>query len=165
LVVNDYIARLSHTDAMLPIEDYSIHCNQKVKYNVVYLLMINRPQFEYATIFSAMIKAKVATERTGQPFVVFIADQQLYKIAVHIMWENHTLFNNVHLRLGGMHLLMSYVGSVGSLMAGSGIVEILGTAFAGVMKMMTGKKFPGNIRAMRMLTEMLLQPIFEGSLY
>lgn len=60
---------------------------------------------------------------------------------------------------------MSYVGSVGSLMAGSGIVKILGTAFAGVMKMMTGKKFPDNIGAMRMLTEMLLQPIFEGCLY
>ena len=93
LVVNDYIARLSHTDAMLPIEDYSIHCNQKVKYNVVYLPMINRPPAEYATI-----KAMVATERPGQPFVVFTADQLAALqncCSYHV--ENHTLFNNFHL--------------------------------------------------------------------
>ena len=60
-----------------------------------------------------------------------------------------------------MHLLMSYVGCVGSLMTGSGIVEVLGSAFAGVSKMLIGKKFPDNVRALRMLTEGLLQRVFQ----
>lgn len=128
---------------------------------IAYLPMINKPPSEHSTMMTAMLKAKTVTEKTGQKFVVFTADQQLYKVAVHIMWENQSMFSNFYLRLGGMHLLMSYVGCVGSLMAGSGIVEVLGAAFAGVRKMLIGKKFPDNIRALRMLVEELLRPLFE----
>ncbi len=66
------------------------------------------------------------------------------------------MFNNFYLRLEGMHLLISYVGCVGSLMAGSGIVEVLGAVFAGVSKKLIGKKYPDNVRALQMLTEELL---------
>ena len=128
---------------------------------VVYLPMINKTPAEPATMMAAMLKAKNITEKTGQRFVVFTADQQLYRVAVHILWENQTMFKNFYLRLGGMHLLMSYVGCVGSLMTGSGIVEVLGSAFAGVSKMLIGKKFPDNVRALRMLTEGLLQRVFQ----
>jgi len=67
----------------------------------------------------------------------------------------------VYLRLGGMHLLMSYVGSIGSLMAGSGMTEILSEAFAGVLKMLTGKQYPDNVRALRMLVEEIIRPLFQ----
>ncbi|KAK5897507.1 hypothetical protein CesoFtcFv8_010564 [Champsocephalus esox] len=60
-----------------------------------------------------------------------------------------------------MHLLMSYVGCIGSLMADSGIVEVLSSSFGGVLKMLIGKKFPENVRALRMLVEELLKPVFE----
>lgn len=132
----------------------------KKKTNIVYLPLIDKAPAEPATIMSAMLKAQAVTEVTGQEFVVFTADQQLYRVAVHVMWENQALFSNIYLRLGGMHMLMSYVGCIGSLMAGSGIVEVLSGAFAGVLKMLTGKKYPDNIRALRMLTEELLRPLF-----
>ena len=45
-------------------------------------------------------------------------------------------------------------------MVDTGIVE-LGVAFGGVLKMLTGKKFPQNVRALRMLVEELLGPVFE----
>ena len=77
------------------------------------------------------------------------------------MWENQALFSNVYLRLGDMHLVMSYVGSTGSLMAGSGKTEILSEAFAGVLKMLTGKKYPDNVRALRMLVEEIIRPLFQ----
>ncbi|KAK5930373.1 hypothetical protein CgunFtcFv8_026610 [Champsocephalus gunnari] len=60
-----------------------------------------------------------------------------------------------------MHLLMSYVGCIGSLMADSGIVEVLSSSFGGVLKMLIGKKFPENVRALRMLVEELFKPVFE----
>ena len=75
-----------------------------------------------------MLKARAVNETTGQQYVVFTTDQQLYMVAAHVMWENQVLFGNIYLRLGGMHLLMSYVGCIGSLMAGSGIVEVLSEA-------------------------------------
>ena len=59
-----------------------------------------------------------------------------------------------------MHLLVSYCGGIGTLMADTGIVEILSVAFGGVLKMLSGKKFPQNVRALRMLVEELLRPLF-----
>ena len=131
------------------------------KTNVVYLPMIDKPPATNSTMMDAMIKAKAVTLETGQEFVVFTADQQLYKIAVHIQWDNPEMFQNFYLRLGGMHLLMSYVGAIGTLMAGSGMADILGVAFGGVGKMLTGKEYPDNVRALRMLTEEILRPIFD----
>ena len=68
--------------------------------------------------------------------------------------------SNIQPRLGGMHLLMSYCGSVGTLLVRTGIQEILTTAFVGALKMLTGKKYQQNVRAFRMLVEELLRPIF-----
>ena len=130
------------------------------KTQIVYLPLIDKAPADPATITSALLKAQAVTGATGQEYVIFTADQQLYKVAVHVMWENQALFSNVYLRLGGMHLLMSYVGSIGSLMAGSGMTEILSEAFAGVLKMLTGKTYPDNVRALRMLVEEIIRPLF-----
>ena len=121
------------------------------KTQIVYLPLIDKPPADPATITSALLKAQAVTGATGQEYVIFTADQQLY---------NQALFSNVYLRLGGMHLLMSYVGSIGSLMAGSGMTEILSEAFAGVLKMLTGRKYPDNVRALRMLVEEIIRPLF-----
>ena len=59
-----------------------------------------------------------------------------------------------------MHLLMSYCGCIGTLMADIGIVEILSVAFGGVLKMLSGKKFSQNVRALGMLVEELFRPLF-----
>ena len=125
----------------------------KRKTSIIYLPLIYKAPADPATIMSDMLKARAVTEATVQEYMVFTADQQLYRVAVRVMWENQVLFGNIYLRLGGMHLLMSYVGCIGSLMAGSGIVEMLTEAFGGVLKMLTGKKYPDNVRALRMLVE------------
>ena len=132
----------------------------KPKTKVVYLPLIDKTPADPSTIMTAMAKAIQVTNNTGQRYVVFTADLQLYKIAVQVLWENPVPFRNVYLRLGGMHLLMSYIGSIGNLMADSGIVEVLSSAFGGVLKMLIGKKFPENVRVLRMLVEELLRPVF-----
>ena len=93
---------------------------------------------------------------TGQEYVVYNADQQLYRVALYLTWDNPDLCDKVFLRLGGMHFLMSYIGCIGSLMDGTGLEEVLCEQFRGVKKMMTGKKFPENVRAFRLLLEELL---------
>ena len=57
------------------------------------------------------------------------------------MWVYPEQFDNTVLCLGGMHTLKSFIGSICSLMAESGICELLDSTLAGVQKMMTGKKF------------------------
>jgi len=61
-------------------------------------------------------------------------------------------------------MLMSFAGAVGTLMAKSRFAEILGAVFGGVGKMLTGKKFPMNIRDMRMVTEELPRHVIENNL-
>ena len=94
-----------------------------------------------------------AAGAVGQEYVVFTCDQQLYRIGVQVIWENPAKFDNVYVRLGGMHLLMSFCGCVGSLMSDSSLEEILGSAFGGVSKMLSGKKYTHNVRALRLLTQ------------
>ena len=43
----------------------------------------------------------------------------LYWVAVQVMWGNSVMVDNICLRLGRMHLLMSFCGSIGTLMADS----------------------------------------------
>ena len=60
-----------------------------------------------------------------------------------------------------MHTLMSCVGSVGALMGNRGLEEVLKAAFGGVTRMLTGKNFPQNTGALRMVAQEWLQPIIS----
>ena len=59
--------------------------------------------------------------------------------------------------LGGMHFLVSFIGCVGSLMAESGLVDILSCAFNGVDRVFTGNECPQNVRALRLLVETVIR--------
>lgn len=113
------------------------------------------------TMMTAMIEAQRLTKKAGQDFTVFTCDQQLYRVALKLTWAYPDQFADVFLRLGGMHMLMSFIGCVGTLMAESGLSEMMSDVFAGVANMLKGKKFPQNIRALRMVTEELLRGVFE----
>ena len=132
----------------------------KSKTTVAYLPLIDRPPADTSTMMTAMLKAKRISRSIGQEYVVFTADQQLYRVALHATWENPARFSNIYLRLGGMHLLMSYCGCIGTPMAETGLAEILSVPFGGVLKMLTGKKYPQNVRAFRILVEELLRPLY-----
>ena len=104
-----------------------------------------------------MVETKRMTNTAGQKHTILTCDQQLYKIMVDITWVYPDVFPDFIPRLGGMHLFMSFIRSIGNLMANSGLEEILEKSFAGVKKMLSGKKFPMNLRALRMIVEELLR--------
>ena len=131
------------------------------KSNVNYLPLLHAKPSDPSTIFTSMLRAKRLANAKGQHWVVYTADQQLYKVACQITWADPEQFSPFILRLGGMHFLMSFIGSVGSLAADSGLAEVLESSFSGVAKMLSGKKFPQNFRALRMLTEELLRDILN----
>ena len=123
----------------------------------VYLPLIDMPPSDPDTIMTALHEAKRLTNERGQKNAIFTSDQQLYKVAVDVQWAYPKEYSDVIVRLGGMHMLMSFVGAVGALMQGSGLAEVLDPTFAGVTKMLSGKKFPQNVRAMRLVVEELLR--------
>ena len=124
---------------------------------IVYQPLINMNPSDHTTIKTAMIEAKRLSNNSGQPFTVITADQAIYKLIVDNLWTNHEgEFQDVYARLGGMHMIMNVVGAVGKLMQETGLYEILGSAFGSVKKMMHGKQYPQNVRALRMVVEVLL---------
>ncbi|MCP3888518.1 MAG: hypothetical protein GY702_06550, partial [Desulfobulbaceae bacterium] len=134
----------------------------KPKTKIVYLPLIDSPPANPSTMVVCMLRAKKLTENTGQQYVILTLDQQLYRVALHIQWHDPPSFKNTFIRLGGMHILMSYVGSIGTLMENTGMSELQSGPFGGVNKMLTGKKFPENVCALRLLTEELLQPVLSS---
>ena len=58
-------------------------------------------------------------------------------------------------------MLMSFIGAVGNLMAETGLSDIMSSAFGGVHKMLTGNKFPMCMQALRMVVEVILEPIIN----
>ena len=66
-------------------------------------------------------------------------------------------------RLGGFHTLMSFLGSIGTLMAGSGIEDALGQSYAEnvVPHLMTGKAFARTERGNFFIRAVLMQKIVE----
>lgn len=58
---------------------------------------------------------------------------------------------------------MSFIGVTGTLVAETELLDILSAAFGSVPKMLEGKMFPQNIRALRMLAKEVLAPILRSS--
>ena len=90
-------------------------------------------------MLSAMVNAETITNAAGQKVTIFTADQQLYSVVLDITWAYSVRWLNFVPRLGGMHWIMSFVGCVGKLMSGSGLQQLMSSAFAGVEKMLIGK--------------------------
>ena len=60
----------------------------KKKTKIVYLPLIEKTPADPATIMSSLLKAQAVIGATGQEYVMFTADQQLYRVVVHVMWQN-----------------------------------------------------------------------------
>ena len=136
----------------------------KFKTKAMYMPLINITPSDpdTCTFMTALRQTQQITSDRGQDYVVFTPDLQLYFVAVNILLAYPEHFDNVVLRLRGMHTLMSFIWSISSLMAESSLYGMLDSTFAGVQEMMTGKKFPQYMRALRIVVEELLRPILTG---
>jgi hypothetical protein len=114
------------------------------------------------TVNTAIVNGLRIVQELNQEYLVITADQQIYKVIVDILFATHDLITKMMPILGFMHFLMDFVSCIGTLMADSGLSNILCGTFGSVDKMLQGKKYPQNIRALRLLTEELLRPIVEN---
>ena len=79
----------------------------------IYTPLIDMTPADPDTMMTAMVQAQKLTKECGQEITIFTNDQQLYKVAVNVTWVYRERFSLLIPRLGGMHLLMSFIGSVG----------------------------------------------------
>lgn len=101
---------------------------------------------------------KQCSELHELPCVTF--DQQLYVKAYEIVCAKEM---DIFVRLGGFHQLMSFLGSIGSLMEGSGLRVALETVYAPVTvgHMFTGKAYARAIRGHILSSSALVSIMME----
>ena len=56
---------------------------------------------------------------------------------------------------------MNGIGAIGSLMADSGLLDILSSSFAGVERLSTDKGYPQCLRALTKVAEVILEPVLR----
>ena len=136
----------------------------KSKIKGILPLLINKTPADPSTMLTAMCNLEKISKDAGQSFSMLTSNQQLFRVMLYVIWENPPRWVGSVQRIGGMHWIMSFVGSAGKLVENSGLAQLMMSSFAGVEKMLTGKKFPMNIRALRFVVAELLHSHMEGML-
>ncbi|XP_029341748.1 uncharacterized protein LOC100571724 isoform X2 [Acyrthosiphon pisum] len=126
---------------------------------ISFLPFVNLPPSSPDCIHSVLIFAAQECKKLNQRTCFVTFDQPLYIKARNIV-ESSKLNPQIVVRLGGFHLLMSFMGSIGYIMAGSGLRELWNTIYAAnsIDKMMTGHAYSRAVRA-HMLTQLCLSKI------
>ena len=121
--------------------------------------LINGKPDNHDTVNTALRKGLIITQNAGQEILIITADMKIYKIMVDIIFNEPELLGQVAALIGRMHFNMDYICAIGTLCAGNGLSEILYAVFGSVEKMLTGKLWPENERALRQMTCELLRPV------
>ncbi|CAK1580968.1 unnamed protein product [Parnassius mnemosyne] len=127
--------------------------------SVTFLPFINSPPNEYSTIRTALQYALKKSQEVGVTVCFVTFDQPLYLKAREIS------FGSIMVRLGGFHLLMSFLGCIGHTMAGSGLKDVLCQIFApnSVDKMLTGHAYSRAVRGHLLVQLVLAHIILDGA--
>ncbi|KMQ90383.1 hypothetical protein RF55_9871 [Lasius niger] len=122
------------------------------KSKIIALSFLNQPPSNYSTVYSVLIHAVEETKKMTQTTCIVTFDQPLYIKARDIVAAESAKpgnLSNVIVRLGGFHLLMSNLGSIGYIMGNSGLSELWTTVYASasVSHMLSGHAYARAIRA------------------
>ena len=120
-------------------------------------------------MLTAMVRVQELTSQTGQTFSLYAIQRSIN----HFLVRPTTIPGCSACILGSArkiqrHVLASwgyacsddFAGAVDPLMAESRLSDILSEVFGGVPKMLSGKTFPQNVRALRMMAEEVVCGLF-----
>lgn len=112
------------------------------------LPFINLDPNQPDTIYSALSYAQSLCVDNSLGIAPVTFDQPLYIKACEIVQSSPEL-DKVVVRLGGFHLIMSYMGAIGTIMSGSGLAELWETVYApnSVVHMTSGHAYARALRA------------------
>ena len=115
------------------------------KSTITMLTIIDLNPSDYSCIYSVLFYVIEQSRKLGIDVACVTYDQPLYFKAMDIITSKSI---NVICSLGGFHTFMSFLGSIGDLMEGSGLEEALQRVYweNAVEHMMTGKAIARSLR-------------------
>jgi hypothetical protein len=127
---------------------------------VDFLPCIDLKPTDESCIFSTLLYVERQAKYLNitDPCITF--DQPLYLKAMEVSKAEKL---HIVCRLGGFHLLMSFLGSIGSMMAGSGLAELLQVLFGSdtVSHMLSGKAYTRSIRGHFLVESALMTKLLQ----
>lgn len=137
--------------------------------DIFYMPFLNNPPTELDTIYTSMVRLVELATELNQSHVVITADLSIYSKAREILWNDPPkLKDKVTLMLGGMHLNMSFIASIGYIFGDGGLALILtetGVYAENSCKMMLeGKQYSRAIRGITLAADALFR-LFLKSLF
>ena len=141
-------------------------CNEKLqsKSVVTMLPIINLHATDMTALYSLLCFVTEQSKKLALPTPTITFDQPLYIKAYEIVATKEL---NIFVRLGGFHQLMSFLGSIGSLMEGSGLQTALESVYAPltVRHMFTGKAYSravrGHMLSAASIMTLVLEPFWQ----
>ena len=133
-----------------------------------YMPFIREPPTDMSTIYTSLNKWVAVAEKLVQKHILIIADLSIYSKAQQIIWSKpESLDGKVTMRLGGMHLLMVFIASIGWLFGDGGLLQLLidtdvyadGTA----RQMLQGKQVSQAVRGLKLVLEALTYLFFRSA--
>ncbi|KAE9525653.1 hypothetical protein AGLY_014180, partial [Aphis glycines] len=122
---------------------------------ILFLPFVHQPASNYNTIYTTLLCALENAKNYGHDVCVITFDQPLYTKAQEIVSAapEKSDLSKIVIRLGGFHLLMSFFGTIGYIMQGSGIKEVLSLIYApnSLDKMLNGHAYARAVRAHTLL--------------
>ena len=71
------------------------------------------------TVYTVLVRCKAISEKLGQTYTVISFDQAFYCRAKEVVWGKGYEFENVIVRLGGLHTAMNFMKAIGQHMDSS----------------------------------------------
>ena len=127
---------------------------------VRYLPFIRAPPTDFDTIHTILAKLVKLAETLGQSHILVTADMAIYSRAQEILWaQPPSLDGKVTMRIGGMHLTMAFLASLGTLFGDGGLLHLLCDsdvyATETARKMLQGKQYSRGVRGLKLVHEAL----------
>ena len=113
--------------------------------DVIMLPIIDLSSSDNHCIYSTLCYIEQQAKQLGIDTPCITFDQPLWLKAVEIVTASKL---NIVCRLGGFHTLMSFLGSIGTLMSGSGIMDVFEACYEpnAIIHMMSGKAYARALR-------------------
>jgi hypothetical protein len=131
------------------------------KSNVLLLPIIDLPPGDDTCIYSTLLFINNQAGKLGIPTPCITFDQPLWIKAISIIKCKSM---NIVCRLGGFHMLMSFIGSIGFMMKGSGLEEALECVYGvnALTHMISGKAVSRALRGHYLVQAALVHKLIEA---
>ena len=94
--------------------------------------LLNAPPAHLDTVLTSVMYMMKSLTELGMTYIHLSPDMQLYIHAMQIKWNEPQAFDKLILRPGVMHSVQNVCGGIGQLTMGSGLADLIGSAFGGV---------------------------------